>query len=65
MREPSRTVTTGGASGAIVIIILWILGLFFPTLEIPAEVAGALTLIVSTLGAWIVPDPDRRPNKHA
>lgn len=65
MREPSRTVTTGGAAGAVVIIVVYLVSLAWPQIEVPAEVASAATLIVSVLGAWIVPDPERRPNaKH-
>lgn len=65
MREPSRTVTTGGAAGAVVILVIYAATLAWPELEVPAEVAAAATLIVSVLGAWIVPDPERRPNaKH-
>lgn len=65
MREPSRTVTTGGAAGAVVVIAIYLVSLAWPHIEVPAEVAAAATLIVSVIGAWIVPDPKRRPNaKH-
>lgn len=64
MRAPSKTVTTGSAAGAAVIIIVWLIGTIWPGVDIPAEVSAAMTVIVSSAAAWIVPDPDRRPAKH-
>lgn len=64
MRAPSKTVTTGSAAGAIVIIVVWVLGAIWPDVHIPAEVSAAMTVIVSSAAAWIVPDPDRRPARH-
>lgn len=65
MRQPSKTVTTGTVAGAITILVVWAVTAIWPTLEIPAEVSSAFTLIITALSAWIVPDPDRRPNaKH-
>lgn len=64
MRAPSKTVTTGGAAGAAVIIIVWLIGAIWPGVDIPAEVSAAMTVIISSAAAWIVPDPDRRPARH-
>ena len=64
MRAPSKTVTTGGAAGAAVIIIVWLIGAVWPGVDIPAEVSAAMTVIISGAAAWIVPDPDRRRARH-
>lgn len=64
-RAPSKTVTTGGVAGAITIALTWIAQTIWPGLNIPAEVQGAFTVIVTFLAAWIVRDPDRRTTtKH-
>lgn len=62
MRAPSRTVTTGGAAGAVAIVLLWLLGELFPQLTVPTEVESALTLLIAVAAAWIIPDPGRRPD---
>lgn len=64
MRQPSKTVTTGTVAGAVTILLVWILTTIWPSLEIPAEVSSAFTLIITALAAWIVPDPARRPNAN-
>lgn len=63
MREPSKTVKTGSVAGAVTIVMVWAVGGIWPTLDVPPEVAAAVTLIVTAVAAWIVPDPDRAP-KH-
>lgn len=64
-RAPSKTVTTGGVAGAITIVLAWIAGTIWPSLDIPAEVQGAFTVVVTFIAAWIVRDPARRdPAKH-
>lgn len=65
LRAPSKTVNTGGVAGAITIVIVWIAQSVWPSLDVPATVQGAVTIIVSFAAAWIVRDPDRRPTaKH-
>lgn len=65
LRAPSKTVTTGGVAGAITIVIVWIAQSVWPSIDVPATVQGAVTVIVSYVAAWIVRDPDRRPTaKH-
>lgn len=64
MRAPSKTVQTGSVSGAVTIILIWAITAVWPTVEIPAEVGGAITLVIACVAAWIVPDPGRRPGKH-
>jgi hypothetical protein len=64
-RAPSKTVTTGGVAGAITIALTWVAQTIWPGLDIPAEVQGAFTVIVTFLAAWIVRDPERRATaKH-
>lgn len=50
----SPKVTTGTGSGALVLVIVWILGSFGFT--VPPEVAAALTLLASSVAAWATPD---------
>lgn len=64
-RAPSKTVTTGGVAGAITIVLAWAAQTIWPSLDIPAEVQGAFTVVVTFLAAWIVRDPQRRAEaKH-
>ena len=64
-RAPSKTVTTGGVAGAITVVLVWIAQTIWPSLDVPAEVQGAITVVVTFLAAWIVRDPDRRSTaKH-
>lgn len=63
MRAPSKTVKTGSMSGALTIIIIWAITTVWPAVEIPAEVGGAITLVISGVAAWVVPDPGRRAVK--
>lgn len=54
MKQPTLTptskVTAAGLGGAIVLVAIWIAGLF--DVEIPAEVAAALTTLVSFAAGW-------------
>lgn len=63
MREPSKTVKTGSVAGAVTIVMVWAVGSIWPTLDVPPEVSAAVTLIVTAVAAWIVPDP-ARTSKH-
>ena len=45
-------VAAGGIGGAVALIVLW--GLSY-AVTIPPEVAGAFTLVISTLCAWLAP----------
>lgn len=60
-RAPSKAVNTGGVAGSITIVIVWIAQSVWPSIDVPATVHGAVTVIVSYVAAWIAPDPDRRP----
>lgn len=48
----TKSATAGtGVAGAAGIVIVWIAGLF--GLDIPAEVAGAIVLLISAIGALV------------
>lgn len=64
MRAPSKTVQAGSMSGALTIILIWAIRAVWPAVEIPAEVGGAITLVIAGVAAWVVPDPGRRAVKH-
>ena len=57
VRPPSKTVTTGSLAGALTIVLLWTFGGVWPDVYVPPEVAAAITVIISQVAAWIVPDP--------
>ena len=52
---PIRKVTAAGIAGVLVTIILWLLSAFAPELEIPEEVAAALTTVIAFIVAYFVP----------
>lgn len=66
LRAPSRTIQTSAVAGAVTTIIVWALQQVSPGLEIPADVAAAITMVISFLAGWAVPDPAmrRRPPRH-
>lgn len=64
MRAPSKTVQTGATAGAVVILMVWVLHAIFPALVIPDTVVAALTVIVTSVSAWIVRDPAKGTGKH-
>jgi putative flippase GtrA len=51
---PSRKVTSGALSGAMATIILWIIDTV--GIEVPQAVAGAITVIVGFVIAYLVPN---------
>lgn len=48
-------VAAGGAAGAVTIVLVWIAGEL--GLEIPGEVAAAITVLISTAAGWLKSDP--------
>ena len=55
-------VAVSGIAGSLVVVLLWVLGLFHVT--VPAEVASALTVIISFVAGYIAPrstPPDPPP----
>lgn len=53
--QPTRKVATAGGAGALVLILVWVLE-EFAGISIPAEVASALTVLVSFAAAYVVPE---------
>lgn len=49
--KPTEKVQAGGYAGAAAIVLLWAAGT--AGIELPAEVAGAVTLLIAGAGAWI------------
>lgn len=49
--KPTEKVQAGGYAGAAALVLLYVAGLL--GLELPAEVAAALTLLIAGAGAWI------------
>lgn len=51
---PTTKVTLGSASGAAVLVLVWVAGMF--GLEVPPEVASAVTLLLMAGVAYLVKD---------
>jgi hypothetical protein len=51
---PVRKVTAAGLAGAITAIIVWILATAFKV-DIPPEIASAITIIVAFAAAYLIP----------
>lgn len=51
---PNTKVIAGGAAGALVSVLVWVVSLF--GLDIPAEVAGALVVLVTFATSYFVPE---------
>lgn len=49
---PSTKVAGGGVAGALIVLVVWILGLLH--VAVPPEVASALTVIVSFATSYFV-----------
>lgn len=49
--KPTEKVQAGGYAGAATIVLIWLAGVL--GLDVPAEIAGALVLLISGAGAWI------------
>ncbi len=56
---PTRKVTLGGVAGAISVVLVWLANSFLMPQEkpIPAEIASAITTIISFVVSYFVPDP--------
>lgn len=54
---PTRKVTAGGVAGAISAIIVWMLNAYFLIEKpIPAEIAVAITTVLTFAVQYVVPD---------
>ena len=51
---PTRKIGAAGAAGAVVTVVVWVVSL--AGLEIPAEVAAAVTLLLTVAAGYIVRD---------
>ena len=49
--KPTPKVAVGGAAGAVTVVLVWAAGLF--GVEVPPEVASAVTVLISTGAAYI------------
>lgn len=58
-KKPSTKVVSGAAAGAVVVVVVWVCSLF--GLEVPGDVASALTVLVGFGAGYVVPDPRRVP----
>lgn len=53
--KPTRKITATGLGGALSIIAVWVAGLF--GLDMPVEVAAAVTVVLSTGAGYLTRDP--------
>lgn len=51
---PTRKVTAGGLASALTIVLVWALGA--AGIDVPAEVASAITTIFGFAAAYLVPE---------
>lgn len=49
--QPTNKVTAAGAGGAASVLLVYILGLF--NINLPAEVASALTVLIATASGYL------------
>lgn len=54
--KPDRKITASALAGATTVVFAWMLR-EFSGVEMPAEVASAVTVIVSFLVGYVVPNP--------
>ena len=60
---PTRKVSVGAVSGAVVALALLALAIFDPSVgdKINAAAGSAATVIVSTILAYLIPEADQQP----
>jgi putative flippase GtrA len=56
---PYRKVTAGALAGAMSVILIWILHTWME-IEIPPEVASAITVVMTFATSYIVAEPAKR-----
>lgn len=54
MNAPTRKVTAGTVAGAASIIIVWAIGA--AGIDVPAEVASAITTLLAAVTSYMIPD---------
>lgn len=57
-RRPTKKVAVGGGAGAASVVLVWALGL--TGLDVPPEVASAITALAASVAAWRTPEAARR-----
>jgi len=55
--SPNRKVSVGALAGAITVLVVWATHTFAPEVEIPPAVASALTMILTVVMSYFVPEP--------
>ena len=53
---PTKKVTNGGLAGGLSILIVWVVS-YFGNVEIPPEVASALTTVLGFVTAYCTTEP--------
>ena len=56
-KAPEAKVVASGATGAATIVLVWILGAL--GVDVPAEVASAITVILSAAAGYMAPHTQR------
>jgi hypothetical protein len=56
-----RKTLSSGLAGSAVVVLVWLLEARFG-LEVPQDVAGALTVVVAVLVGWAVPNGNLAPS---
>lgn len=56
---PTRKVTVGGLAGAISVVLIWVVNSFWlpEGKAIPAEIASAITTILTFVVSYLIPEP--------
>jgi hypothetical protein len=56
---PTRKMTVSGLAGALSVVLVWLINTYWPPAgkPVPAEVASAMTTIISFVVGYFVPDP--------
>jgi hypothetical protein len=52
---PVPKIAAAGIAGAVTVVLVWLLGLF-TSVEVPPEVASAITTIFAFVAGWLMPD---------
>lgn len=53
-KKPTAKVTVGSLAGAVAVVLVWVASL--AGLDVPPEVAAALTLIIGGVAAYLMPE---------
>ena len=53
-KAPTQKMTAVGISGAVTLVVIWLVSQF--GVDLPAEVASALTIIISFVAGYLTPE---------